>query len=318
MSVSESASTGWLHMRSKRRRVQRSWWGSLRTGDRIAVIGVVVAAIAAIPSFIVITSSKDGPQVDGAGSHPTITAVPRPTIPVDRKSALQITAKYNWTVQSMMWAFSGQLSPEVRQRLEQPQYAINNFELVSDLLERDGGVKIGRDAEHETDFVDLRIVVIGRHSSPVIITGMRAHILSRRPPLSGTLVWGPPEGVEENIQLGFDLDASNPIARRLDARYKLADPYFSRKHISLKRDEQAVFQVQAFAKKCYCEWEIVVEAYVEGKEQNFVVKDGIRPFRATATTSSYGTIYDFDFFASRFVRKPPGTKFEDLGKQASP
>jgi hypothetical protein len=58
---------------------------------------------------------------------------------------------------------------------------------------------------------------------------------------------------------------------------------------------QVVFLVRAFTSKCYCEWELLVETVVDGKEQVFRVKDGDQPFRTTAFATAYKTIYSFDF-----------------------
>jgi hypothetical protein len=68
--------------------------------------------------------------------------------------------------------------------------------------------------------------------------------------------------------------------------------------------------VRAFTSKCYCEWEMLVTAVVDGKDQVFSVKDGDRPFRTTAFATAYKTIYSFDFFGgNRFVKLPPGSPF---------
>jgi hypothetical protein len=71
---------------------------------------------------------------------------------------------------------------------------------------------------------------------------------------------------------------------------------FAANHVSVKPGEQVVFTVRAFTSRCYCEWELLVEAVVDGKDQEFRVKDGNRPFRTTAFAKSYETIYSFDFF----------------------
>jgi hypothetical protein len=78
----------------------------------------------------------------------------------------------------------------------------------------------------------------------------------------------------------------------------------------VKPGEQVVFTVRAFTSKCHCEWELLVDAVVDGKDQVFKIKNGDQPFRTTAFAKSYETIYSFDFFGgNRFVKLPPGTKF---------
>jgi hypothetical protein len=133
-------------------------------------------------------------------------------------------------------------------------------------------------------------------------------VLRRERPLSKTLVYGPPQGAGGNIQVGLDLDSRTRAARSFDDKLSLAEPYFAAHHVSVKPGEQAVFTVRAFTSKCYCEWELLIEAVVDGKDQVFPVKDGDQPFRTTAFAKSYETIYSFDFFggtgASSFRQAP--------------
>jgi hypothetical protein len=77
----------------------------------------------------------------------------------------------------------------------------------------------------------------------------------------------------------------------------------------VKAGEQVVFTIRAFTSKCYCEWELLVTAIVDGKEQVFRVRNGDRPFRTTAFATRYDTVYSFNFFTGRFVKLPPETKF---------
>jgi hypothetical protein len=66
---------------------------------------------------------------------------------------------------------------------------------------------------------------------------------------------------------------------------------------------QVVFLVRAFTSKCYCEWELLVETVVDGKEQVFRVKDGDQPFRTTAFTTAYKTIYSFGLLWREPIRQ---------------
>jgi hypothetical protein len=77
----------------------------------------------------------------------------------------------------------------------------------------------------------------------------------------------------------------------------------------VKSGEQVVFMIRAFTSKCYCEWELLVDAVIDGKDQVFRVKDGDQPFRTTAFAAAYETLYNFDFFKGQFVKLPPGSKF---------
>jgi hypothetical protein len=77
----------------------------------------------------------------------------------------------------------------------------------------------------------------------------------------------------------------------------------------VKPGEQVVLTVRAFTSKCYCEWELLVDAIVDGKDLVLSIKDGDQPFRTTAFATVYQTIYNFDFFKGRFIKLPPRSRF---------
>ena len=288
----------------------RRRWQVLSTQDRIAVISLLVALLAALPSYLALRAS-------GGGRPDQAVAVPTSGVPEsDTGQALQLLAKYNWTATHVIWALPGQLSSEDSQLAQQPflggpdqAAAIATLEA---LLARRGGVKI--------DFIDtpqgvkedseLRLVITGQHSSPVLITRMEARVVKRQPPLSETLFFGPPEGEGEDIQIAFDLDSLSPVARVFNDDGTLGEPYFATKHVTVGRGEQVVFGIKAFADRCYCEWEIVVDTLVDGQEQTLVARDGDDPFRTTAFTHTYETIYELDLARGQFVRLAPGSSRE--------
>jgi hypothetical protein len=293
----------------------RRRWQALSTADRIALIGLLVAVLGAVPGYLALRGTGD--------AKPSGTTVAPTTVAPDKRQALRLRARYNWTTPHIMWALPGQLSPEdsrlAQQRILFPEsdpgrQAAATADLEA-LLARQGGVKI--------DFVDmptgamedseLRLIITGQYHSPVLIEGMRARVLKRQPPMSETLFYGPPEGEGENIQIAFDLDSTDPVARKFvgySSYGSLGKPYFDRKHITVKRGEQVVFSIRAFTNKFYCEWEIVIDAVVDGEPQAFTVKDGNRPFRTTAFANTYGIIYELDLVKGRFARLPPGSKRE--------
>jgi hypothetical protein len=225
------------------------------------------------------------------------------------RGALALEAEYSWTLESIMWALPRQPAPEDEPVIEAPDL-VGNLDAqgrLEALLAKRDGVKIGADSFGEQrPFSELRLIATGQHSRPVLITGMRANVSKREPPLSETIVFGPPEGAGENIQIGFDLDSLTPIARGFDSEMLFAGPYFAAHHVSLRNGEQAIFSIRAYTGNFYCEWELLVEAIIDGVSKVFLVRNGNRPFRTTAFASSYRTAYKFDFMASQFVRLQPG------------
>jgi hypothetical protein len=288
----------------------RRRWRTIGIQNQLGILGLVVAILAAVPGYLALRDNS-GPERSSAAAPPGVTETSLRQ-PSNQGAALRLDGTYNRTPESMMWAVPRALPAEDDPVILAPGLIGNDpaQSKIGTLLLKRGGVKI--EADETEDFrphSQVRLVVTGQHEHPVLITGLRANVLRRERPLSQTLVYGPPEGAGENIQVGLDLDSRAPSARSFrDGRF-LAEPYFAAHHVSVKPGEQVVLMVRAFTSKCYCEWELLVTAIVDGKDQVFRVTDGDQPFRTTAFAAAYDTLYNFDFFKGRFVKLPPGSKF---------
>jgi hypothetical protein len=297
----------------------RRRWKSIGLQGQLGILGLVVAILGVVPGYLALRDNRGSEGSSSAappGSAPaaapsgaTNTSLRQPS---GQTAALRLDAAYIRTPESIMWAVPRALPAEDAPAILAPNLIGNDpaQKRISALLLKRGGVKI--EVDETEDFrphSQVRLVVTGQHERPVLITGLRANVLRRERPLSQTLVYGPPEGAGYNIQVGLDLDSRTPSARSFRDNRFLAEPYFSAHHVSVKPGEQVVFTVRAFTSKCYCEWELLVSAVVDGKDQVFSVKDGDQPFRATAFATVYDTIYNFDFFKGRFIKLPPDSKF---------
>jgi len=143
------------------------------------------------------------------------------------------------------------------------------------------------------NLTEIKLTVTGRR--PCRILDIRADILSRATPLSGTLFEVPPPGGTggaPSYVFTFDLDGTNPAALMLPTypgSPKLA-PYFKTNTFTLAPGEQQTFQIYAATSEYAVRWEIGMTILDGNKVINDIVKDnGGVPFRTTATTSLFGT-----------------------------
>jgi hypothetical protein len=290
-------------MRMRRR------WRAIGLAGQLGILGLVVAILGVVPAYLALFDNQGSESSSAAEPRVSNTSLRQP----GGQGALQLDATYIRAPESIMWATAQALRPEDDAVIQAPNLAGNDpaQNAIATLLMKRGGVKIESDeTEENREHSRVRLVVTGQHERPVLITGLRANVLRREPPLSKTIIYGPPQGAGENIQVGLDLDSRTPSARSFDNKLFLAEPYFAAHHVSVKPGEQVVFTVRAFTSKCYCEWELLIDAVVDGKDQVFRVKDGDQPFRTTAFAKSYETIYSFDFFGeNRFIKLPSGTRF---------
>jgi hypothetical protein len=260
------------------------------------MVTVLLGIVGAVPAYLAIFENRgpEGSSPAVAPSGVTNTSLRQPS---GQGAALQFDAAYIRTPEGgIVWAVGRALLPEDDPVIQAPNLAGNDpaqSKIVALLLKR-GGVQIESDeTEDGRAHSQVRLVITGQHERPVLITGLRANVLRRERPLSKTLIFGPPQGAGENIQVGLDLDSRTPSARGFDSKNFLAEPYFAAHHVSVKPGEQVVFTVRAFTSKCYCEWELLVDGVVDGKEQVFRVTDGDQPFRTTAFATAYETISTF-------------------------
>jgi hypothetical protein len=162
----------------------------------------------------------------------------------------------------------------------------------------------------------IELVVRGNHESSVVIREIRAEVSARRAPLADTLFYGPPEGVGDVIDVGFDLDASEPVASVVDEDIiesgEQTESYFAEKFVTLERGESTQFGIIAYTRECYCEWEIVIDAVVDGANESFTVGDESGPFRTTAFAPSYEAAY------STGSENPQGRVFGPMPEGWSP
>jgi hypothetical protein len=297
----------------------RQQWKSLSFQVRLTlIVTVLLGVVAAVPSYLVLLDNRRPEDFSPAAPSTARAATPSGVTNTSLRQpsgqlALRFDAAYFRAPESIMWAVPRVLPPEDDPVIQAPNLPGNDpaQRKIAALLLKRGGVKIETDeTEDGREHSQVRVVVTGQHERPVLITGLRANVLRRERPLSQTIVFGPPQGAGENIQVGLDLDSLTPSARSFDDKQFLAEPYFAAHHVSVKSGEQVLFTVRAFTSKCYCEWELLVDAVVDGKDQVFSVKDGDQPFRTTAFATAYETIYNFDFFKeNRFVKLPPGSPF---------
>jgi hypothetical protein len=297
----------------------RQQWKSLSFQVRLTlIVTVLLGVVAAVPSYLVLLDNRRPEGFSPAAPSTARAATPSGVTNTSLRQpsgqlALRFDAAYFRAPESIMWAVPRVLPPEDDPVIQAPNLPGNDpaQRKIAALLLKRGGVKIETDeTEDGREHSQVRVVVTGQHERPVLITGLRANVLRRERPLSQTIVFGPPQGAGENIQVGLDLDSLTPSARSFDDKQFLAEPYFAAHHVSVKPGEQVLFTVRAFTSKCYCEWELLVTAVVDGKEQVFSVKDGDQPFRTTAFATAYETIYNFDFFKeNRFVKLPPSSPF---------
>jgi hypothetical protein len=133
--------------------------------------------------------------------------------------------------------------------------------------DRIGGIPAG-----ETNF---RLIVQGG-ADQTLISGIRARVIERDPPLSGTGFVCPTQAGVEPRSLSIDLDEPNPIGKVLDNGKERPVAF------TVSEDETEVFDISAETSDCYCTWILELVTTQKGKEELISVSKGGTPFETTA------------------------------------
>lgn len=130
--------------------------------------------------------------------------------------------------------------------------------------------------------VSVKLVLEGNRGKPVRIIDIRP--LKRcKAPLSGTLLYYPPQGSDESVGIQFDLDRARP--EPLVTGYGKKDKgrnYFSTHTVSLKLGEQQTFQINAETTRQYCEFTLQLTIVADDKTVTQTIDNNGKPFRVTA------------------------------------
>jgi len=151
----------------------------------------------------------------------------------------------------------------------------------------------------------LKLILEGRRSQPVVITELRAHVLTRSKPLAGTLITVPSQGLNTDVSGCMYLADTAPTLVAADPSGSVcepaAPPFFTTHNLTLNRGEQAVINVQAMVSRSNpaptvpttgsYEWEFVLSVVQNGKTTDLTIRDGTQPFRLTSYAPGYQAVY---------------------------
>ena len=136
---------------------------------------------------------------------------------------------------------------------------------------RAGGVPAG-----ETNF---RLIVQGG-GDQTLISGIRARVIERDPPLSGTGFNCPSQAGVDIRSVSLDLDEPNPVAEIVDKGKERPLAF------TVSADETEVFDISAETAECYCSWILELVTTQNGDEEIISVSRDGSPFETTAWPAS--------------------------------
>ncbi|MEU7615175.1 hypothetical protein AB0B27_03550 [Micromonospora rifamycinica] len=244
-----------------------------------AVIGTVVAGV-----YDRLTSSEKAVRDDRAIEQAKRTDT-------QRKPPIAVNAYYyNRSDEAVAWVLPAPLTSGQRQELLTSQHSDREGpENFPDVVY---GVARSTDGPLTRLLTRIRISAVGQWTGPVFVRQIRARVLKRSAPMSGTLLYRGSEGDGEPLKIGFDLDEPESIARVINPQGDTLGPaYVDSRTLTLTPGEPLTIDVQAYTDRSYCEWVVELELDLHGEKRVQVVDDHGRPFRSTGLAPRYRDRY---------------------------
>jgi hypothetical protein len=261
------------------RRLRNQLTGSpLRKGLAALATAALTAAVAAIVGALV------SGWFSGNKARP-IVATPVASGPPIRKSALgcPTTVPYSPLLASVHNETSRD-SPGLATILP-GQLNLSKADLqLLDKEESTSATWPGRDG-YDGYATHIKLTLTGCQSLRIL--GMRAVILTRSRPLTGTLFQPASQGSSLSVPLRSNLDSGSPVAMALDNSGHLYN-YFERYTFTLAPHEQHTFEITGMAGRWAVTWKLDVEFLIDNRTVNETVQNDRQPFKAV-----YGACYGY-------------------------
>jgi hypothetical protein len=266
-----------------------TWWQKRSLAEQISIVGLVITAIGSIVVPVYLNTRED---------RTASTPVTTPSAPSTQATPTTISDPLSFTIEdnpARIPTFNdfGEdfVIPKGTTIIGGPGQGCERFHPWGTRL---GGVP--------AQFTMLRLVIQGRESRSILIAGMRARIIERRPPLVGTHVVCPSAGEAQIRSIDIDLDKASP-----EGQYKT--PSGSKPFgFTIARNETEIFDIQAFTKKCYCKWFLELDLIIDGESLVQTKTNNGRPFETTAVSSSQR--YEWDYASTWNLTDNSGSIYE--------
>ncbi len=140
----------------------------------------------------------------------------------------------------------------------------------------------------DVNITNFKLVLEGRRNVDIRIVDIRAVIVARSERLGeGASILTPgPQGQDDSIELGFDLDGSDFSAKAIADPFSIfdtvgffGDHVFQDSTVALARNEQQVFQVTARSLDYFVEWTLSIDLLVNGELEAISADANGRSFR---------------------------------------
>ena len=162
--------------------------------------------------------------------------------------------------------------------------------------------------------IDIKLTLQGRSEETVLITNLVV-VSHCGPSLNGAIFEAGGEGASAVPGIGFDLDSSEPVARRYDVPDNagagtFGAPFFSTRNVSLAPKELQSVLLHVKSVQRYCRFTFRATAVDSAGRTTQVIDNAGRPFEVSGILVSNGSLR-FSAYRTAYVGGPrnPGLVF---------
>ncbi|MGJ6969417.1 hypothetical protein ACSDR0_46775 [Streptosporangium sp. G11] len=240
--------------------------------ESIAAAGVLVAAIATVPSFLGL--DREGGETGAAPAEVASPAKNAQT--VTEEAPVDVVAELNEFPICGAYLTNKKIADI---NIRPGPAGTHPYEDVAAWAKHEGAVY--------TNSNTIRVSIRGRTASPVFLTDMRINVLRREPPRDGTALYlgcGDPINVRHSA---VDLDRSPPTLEHIPPdnpveRGKKWENTPIRFPYQVTDRKGEYFLIHAMAKRCTCTWTATLFWNALGKSGRTEITNGGKPFQIVA------------------------------------
>lgn len=135
-----------------------------------------------------------------------------------------------------------------------------------------------------TSVTPVRLTLIGQGEQTIVVQRLVARVIDRVDAPAGTRFDCLSAGTVEPVPVTVDLDAPDPVARRVAPDGSSGAPFFADTVVELRSGEAVVFDIIPTTTRCLCAWDLELSYVADGELRTTVVRSpGGEPFRTSAS-----------------------------------
>jgi hypothetical protein len=275
-------------------------WGDLKTADRIALGGLIIAAISVAIAFVQLIdpfSSDEGPTATTAATSQNESIA----VNVKQLSQLDVCNGGNGSIYPQQFA-----SFSDYERLIGETYFNQGLDWAT--IEQRHDEWVAGHGGIPANVTHVTITIQAKSDAAILITGLKFQV-TRKAPVAGThlIPAGECGGGQEVRKFAVNLDERDPAPRPLGTTTVSGTAQDNKGYVTdfpykVSSTDPEYIELVVYTLENDCTWTATIEWIADGKAGSTEVKNGNAPFRLSSSKNS--DAWEYNLTTSRVERAP--------------